>query len=261
MLYLEKCRHQDVTTTIHRHVQRVQDAVTVQVCQVVHAIIQGLVGVVFLLVLSWKLSLVALAISPVVALLMLVQSTVVQSYSRRVVDALEGVSASALEMCSSIRLVRSFAKESAEKARFGSQVLSAYRLARHMALANGVAEGVGVLVLKWCLVLSIFYGASLVHHNDISGGILVSYTLIALQVVMALTILPPVIADMRSCSSPCLWSLLPHLLLLSSFLSHVPSRSLCPPRCLHESVPTCFLCLGSALLKRSHGTTQQQQQH
>jgi hypothetical protein len=33
-----------------------------------------------------------------------------------------------------------------------------------------------------CLVLSIFYGASLVHHNDISGGILVSYSLIALQV-------------------------------------------------------------------------------
>ena len=160
-------------------------------------------GAVFLVVLSWKLSLVALAISPVVALLMLVQSTVVQSYSRRVVDALEGVSASALEMFSSIRLVRSFAKESAEKARFGSQVLSAYRLARHMALANGVAEGVGVLVLKWCLVLSIFYGASLVHHNDISGGILVSYTFIALQVVMALTILPPVVADIR-CGLVCL---------------------------------------------------------
>ena len=58
-------------------------------------------------------------------------------------DALEGVSASALEMLSSIRLVRTFAKEAAEKARFGSQVLAAYKVARHMAWANGVAEGVG----------------------------------------------------------------------------------------------------------------------
>ena len=54
-----------------------------------------------------------------------------------------------------------------------------------------------VLILKWCLVLSIFYGASLVHHNDISGGILVSYAFIALQVLLALTILPPVMADIR----------------------------------------------------------------
>jgi len=60
---------------------------------VVTAVIQSLVGVVFLVVLSWKLTLVALAMTPVVALLMLVQSTVVQSYSRRVVEALEGVSA------------------------------------------------------------------------------------------------------------------------------------------------------------------------
>jgi hypothetical protein len=34
-----------------------------------------------------------------------------------------------------------------------------------MALANGLAEGLGVLVLKCCLVLGIFYGASLVHHD------------------------------------------------------------------------------------------------
>jgi len=198
VLYIEHNRVEDITAIIHRHVQRVQDAVTVQVCQVVHAIIQSLVGVVFLVVLSWKLSLVALAITPVVALLMLVQSTVVQSYSRRLVEALDGVSASALEMFTSIRLVRTFAKEPAEKARFGSQVLSAYKVARHMALANGAAEGVGVLVLKLCLVLSIFYGASLVHHNDISGGILVSYSFIAMQVIMALTILPPVVADISN---------------------------------------------------------------
>jgi len=83
---------------------------------------------------------------------------------------------SALEIFTSIRLVRTFAKEPAEKARFGSQVLSAYKVAQHMALAHGVAEGVGVLVLKLCMVLGIFYGASLVHHNDISGGILVSYS-------------------------------------------------------------------------------------
>jgi hypothetical protein len=59
-----------------------------------------------------------------------------------------------------------------------------------------------------------------VHHNDISGGILVSYTFIALQVVMALTILPPVIADMRSCSSPCLLSLLLSQLVSSVWVPH-----------------------------------------
>ena len=175
-----------------------QDAVTVQVCQLVHAMIQSLVGLVFLVVLSWKLTLVALAIAPVIALLMLVQATVVQSYSRRVVEALEGVGAAALEILSAVRLIRSFSKEAAEKARFGSHVLSAYQVAKRMAVANGAAEGVGILVLKLCLVLSIFYGASLVHHNDISGGILVSYAFIAMQVIMALTVLAPVLADISN---------------------------------------------------------------
>ena len=111
---------------------------------------------------------------------------------------MEGVGAAALEILSAVRLIRSFSKEAAEKARFGSHVLSAYQVAKRMAVANGAAEGVGILVLKLCLVLSIFYGASLVHHNDISGGILVSYAFIAMQVIMALTVLAPVLADISN---------------------------------------------------------------
>ena len=59
-----------------------QDAVTVQVCQGVHATIQSLVGLVFLMVLSWKLSLIGLAIAPVIALLMLVQVSTPKSETR-----------------------------------------------------------------------------------------------------------------------------------------------------------------------------------
>jgi ABC-type bacteriocin/lantibiotic exporter with double-glycine peptidase domain len=56
--------------------------VTVQVCQGVHATIQSLVGLVFLMVLSWKLSLIGLAIAPVIALLMLVQVSTPKSETR-----------------------------------------------------------------------------------------------------------------------------------------------------------------------------------
>ena len=183
---------------------------------------------------------------------------------RRVVEALEVVAASALEMLASMRLIRTFTKESAEKARFGSQVLGAYKVAKHMAVANGIAEGVGVLVVKvsvlgavcqqvcfpwyvggdsaqvWrgavkcfsrvldfvqmCLVLSIFYGASLVHHNDISGGILVSYSLIALQVeithaCLARRLHPSPLYRIFISSPPC-----PPCAHLLHLQSHVPER-------------------------------------
>ena len=55
-------------------------------------------GGVFLIVLSWKLTLVALAILPVIALMMLAQSTVLQSYSKRSVEALERVEVLALPL-------------------------------------------------------------------------------------------------------------------------------------------------------------------
>jgi ATP-binding cassette subfamily B protein len=198
VLFVEGKRVEELASSLERDAQRVQDAATVQLCQVVHSLIQGLVGTVFLLVLSWKLTLIGLAILPVMALLMLVQSTVVQSYSRRAVDVLEQVSAFALEVLTHIRTVRSMGKEGKERARFGTQVLQAYEVCKRMGIAHAVADATGVLVLKLSLMLAIFYGASLVHHNDISGGVLASYALIAMQVVMAASVLPPVLADMRN---------------------------------------------------------------
>lgn len=87
-------------------------------------------------------------------------------------------------------------RENAERGRFGAELLKAYKVARAMGVAHGVADGVGVLVLKGCMVLGILYGCTLVHDGELSGGILVSYAFIALQVVMAMSVLPPLIGEM-----------------------------------------------------------------
>jgi len=186
----------DVASILEKDVQKVQEAASVQMCMLLQSLIQVLVGGVFLLVLSWKLTLVGLAILPVIALMMLAQTTVLQSYSKRSVEALERVEIYAAEILSGIRAVRSCGKEGKERNRLGGELLQVYTVARSLGIANGVAEGLGVLVLKMCLVMGLFYGGSLVHNDELSGGILVSYVFIALQVIMSLSVLPPLIGDM-----------------------------------------------------------------
>ena len=188
----------EIAKAIEGDVQRVQEAASVQVCMLLQSMIQVLVGGVFLIVLSWKLSLVSLALLPVIALMMLAQTTVVQSYSRRTVEALERVESYASEILGGVRTVRSFGKEGKERNRLGGELLHAYTVARSMGIANGVAEGLGVLVLKMCVVMGLFYGASLVHNDELSGGILVSYVFIGLQVIMSLSVLPPLVGDMST---------------------------------------------------------------
>ena len=189
-------RTQDLCTRLEKDVQRVQEAATLSSCMLLQSLIQILVGTVFLWALSWKLTLIALAILPIVALLMLAQSTVLQSYSKRTIEVLSQVEAQATEVISSIRTVRSMGRENAERGRFGAELLKAYKVARAMGIAHGVADGVGVLVLKGCMVLGILYGGTLVHDGELSGGILVSYVFIALQVVMAMSVLPPLVGEM-----------------------------------------------------------------
>ena len=66
------------------------------------------------------------------------------------------------------------------------ELMESYKIAQSMGIANGIAEGLGVLILKMCVVLGLFYGGSLVHNNELTGGILVSYVFIALQVLFVL---------------------------------------------------------------------------
>jgi ABC-type multidrug transport system fused ATPase/permease subunit len=189
-------RAQDLCSRLEKDVQRVQEAATLRCCMLLQSLIQILVGTVFLWALSWKLTLIALAILPIIALLMLAQSTVLQSYSKRTVEVLNQVEFLASEVISNMKTVRSMGRENAEKARMGAELLQAYKVARAMGVAHGVADGVGVLVLKGCMVLGILYGGTLVHDGELSGGILISYVFIALQVVMAMSVLPPLVGEM-----------------------------------------------------------------
>ena len=189
-------RAQDLCNRLEKDVQRIQEAATLRSCMLLQSLIQILVGTVFLWALSWKLTLIALAILPIIALLLLAQSTVLQSYSKRTIEGLNQIESMATEVISNLRTVRSMGRENAERGRFGAELLKSYKVARAMGVAHGIADGVGVLVLKGCMVLGILYGGTLVHDGELSGGILVSYVFIALQVVMAMSVLPPLVGEM-----------------------------------------------------------------
>jgi ABC-type multidrug transport system fused ATPase/permease subunit len=188
----------EILRRLSRDTTTVMELLTGHFATWIQSMMQIVVGVTFLFVLTWKLTLVTCAMVPGIALMMLVQATVLQSQSKRTMDTQAKVDEMALEVLSNIRTVQSFVKEDRERSSYYYACSDAYDMAKRMEIVTGVSDCVGVYLCKMCIVFSLFFGGSLVYHDQVSGGILISFIFIVLQVVMAFSVLPPLVGEVSS---------------------------------------------------------------
>lgn len=188
----------EIVHRLSKDVSTVMELQTGHFATWMQSMMQIVVGIVFLFVLTWKLTLVTCAMVPGIALMMLVQATVLQSQSKRTMDTQGKVDDMAQEVLSNIRTVQSFVKEDRERSSYYYACSDAYDMAKKMEIVTGVSDCVGVYLCKMCIVFSLFFGGSLVYHDQVSGGILISFIFIVLQVVMAFSVLPPLVGEVSS---------------------------------------------------------------
>ena len=85
--FFDETRSDELLARLSQDTTVVAELLTVHFATWVQSMMQIFVGGAFLFVLSWKLTLVTLAMVPGIALMMLVQATVLQSQSKRAMDA------------------------------------------------------------------------------------------------------------------------------------------------------------------------------
>jgi len=144
----------------------------------------GALGALFFI--SWKLTLVMIAVVPLIAISTMYYGRFVRRMSKGLQDALAKSTEVAEEAISNVRTVRSFSRELFEHDRYGEKVNESYKKAKNLAFAYGAfAGGVGFFG-SLGLILVLWYGGKLVISGDITTGVLTSFLLYTLTVAFSL---------------------------------------------------------------------------
>lgn len=163
-----------------------QNSVTVNVSMALRFTLQAIGCIVVLFYMSWRLSLVMVAIVPIVAIGAAVFARTVRTLSKKTQDALAAAASVAEESLGNVRTVRAFARESSEVERYGKSIDESFNLGRKLAIAYGFFQGAIGFAASTAIAAVLWYGGTLVIAGQMGVGDLTSYMLYTLFLSFAL---------------------------------------------------------------------------
>ncbi len=137
-------------------------------------------AVVMMFVTSPKLSLMVLIAIPLIVFPLLAYGRLVRRLSRRAQDTLADASAYAAENLAAVRTMQAFTHENAASNRFSSAVETSFVAARDRLKARAGLTAMVIFLIVASVVGVLWYGASAVVNQEMSGGRLGQFVLYAL---------------------------------------------------------------------------------
>jgi len=173
--YFEKSQTGDLTYRLTEDIDRIGEVVNKFFHQFIPCILQLIVVLGYMVYLNWQLTLGALIIAPVMALLIGWFGEKLLTYSRRSQDRISDLSAMLTEVFSGIRLVKAFAAEGYEINRF-VQEAEQNRRAKYLAEQVKALQFVIVGFLEAMSILLLFFlGGWQISQGNLTGAGFISY--------------------------------------------------------------------------------------
>jgi len=186
VVFFDLSRTGELTNRLASDTTVLQNAVTVNVSMALRFTVGAIGGTVMLLVMSPRLTLIALAVVPIVAIGATLYGRFIRKISARVQDALAKSTEIAEESFAGIRTVRSFAREPEEAERYRVAVNESYLLAARRALAIGAFNGILGFAGYSAIAVVVWYGGKLVMGGTMTMGDLTAFLLYTGIVAMSL---------------------------------------------------------------------------
>ncbi|UBV43044.1 ABC transporter ATP-binding protein/permease [Deinococcus taeanensis] len=180
----------DLTSRLTADVGTVQAVTSTALAQLAAQSVSLVGAVVLLVTTSARLSLLTLAVIPLVIGTAVTIGRRIRKVSREVQDAVAGANASAEEAISGVRVVQSFTAEPTEQRRYGQGVTLSFLAALRRARLQALMAGVMSFLTFGALAVVLWYGGRQVMAGAMTPGNLVTFLIYALQVggtVAALT--------------------------------------------------------------------------
>ncbi|KYF48062.1 ABC transporter permease [Sorangium cellulosum] len=194
--FFDDHRTGELTNRLASDTTVLQSAVSVNVSMALRYAASVVGGVAFLFYTSPRLTVLMLAVVPVVAIGSVAYGRRVRRLSRSVQDALARASEVAEEALSGLRTVRAFAAEQREAARYAGRVAESFELARSRIRASSTFLGVVNLAGYSAAALVLWYGGHLVVDGRLTLGGLTSFLIYTFVVAFALGGLSDLWADL-----------------------------------------------------------------
>lgn len=172
----------DLTSRLTSDVSAVHSVTSTALAQFFSQAITLVGSVALLVATSTRLSLLTLAVIPLVIGTAFVIGGHIRQVSREVQDAVAGANANAEEAISGVRVVQSFTAEALERGRYDVGVEAAFQAALKRAGLQAMMSGSMTFLMFGALALVLWYGGRQVMMGTMTPGNLVTFLFYAVQV-------------------------------------------------------------------------------
>ena len=190
----------ELTSRLASDTSVLQNAVSVNVSMALRNIATALGALVLIWVISWRLTLVMLAVVPPIAFGAVIYGRRLRALAREVQDALGNASDVAVESISGLRTVRAFGAEAKEAARYGRAVDKSFDLAQQRIRMSAIFTGFASFLAFASASLVLWYGGHLVLEHVLTVGQLTSFLVYTILVGVSLGALTDLWADFTKAS-------------------------------------------------------------
>lgn len=180
-----------------------KDSVTVNLSMLFRWSMTILIGIIYLAVISWRLTLVMMASVPVIAIAARIYGARLRTISKLTQDSLAEATETAEQSISSIRVVKSFSRELYQSMIYQSRIDMTFELGKRTATLYALFIGIMTFVGMGAMIIVLWYGATLVLEGDMTTGVLTSYVLYTITVSGALAALSGLFATFMTALGAC----------------------------------------------------------
>ena len=167
----------ELTSRLASDVTVVQTVTTGSITELLRSGILLVGGITIIFITNVRLSLLMLAIVPVVIISAHLYGRYVRKLSTQVQDRLAEASSVLEETLSAIRIVQSFVREEYERARYRDRIQDSLKLAVKRAVASGGFIAFIILVVYSGIAVVLWFGSRMVISGQMSAGDLIKFVL------------------------------------------------------------------------------------
>jgi ATP-binding cassette, subfamily B, bacterial MsbA len=184
--FFENRRIGEITSRLTSDIGTVQSAVSQAVAQLINQSIQLVGGVVVLFVISPQLTLVMLAVLPVVIVAAAVFGRRLRRISTAFQDEVAEANASAEEAIAGIRIVQSFTAEAHERDRYRSRIDDSFASAIRRAKVRAWFIPTVIMSMSIGIGVVLWFGGRQALAGDLAPGTLITFLLLTVLVAASI---------------------------------------------------------------------------
>lgn len=197
MNFFNQRRVGELNSRLSADLSQIQDAITTTLAEMIRQTITFIGGVVFLVLVSGKLTLMLLSVLPVFVIIAVFFGRFIRKLSRQAQDKLAESNTIVEETLQGISNVKAFVNETYEVYRYNKSIREVVVIALRGAKYRGIFASFIIFCLLGTIVTVVWYGAHLVQTGEISMASMVTFILLSTFVGAAMGSFPELYATMQ----------------------------------------------------------------